>query len=412
MKDNFKFILKLFFGIFYFMPIFLEVFFYSDMSSLYRLNDNSVVLVIIFIFILLSFSVYKFKVNQGIFNFFFINIFKGWIVISSSVIFLVLSSYFYINYNVKFRHTGENVTDVGGWMIILITLRAYFKAFLFYVFIARFKNIPLRINRVILLNIAICFSLSMVSSLDIALIIFSILLFLNQIKLFIRRHNTSFELFTLVRNGILSLALFSSIVFFGIANKVGTETAKTLVFDKDVLRVVIVSTGLRLSTYYASIHGVLNVVGKQENNLSSGFFGAIHNTINRGVYLTTGEELARPEVWTIYRANYENLFVYNTNDRTGASPGIIASVFYGPNVVFGIMIIMVYLSVICNILKWAFSFTYTLNSLGLILALVFVMPFLESPMDLVNVFNPSFIYIYAVLGGLLSLKNVSINYVR
>lgn len=394
------------------MPIFLEMFFYSSMNNLYRLSSTSIVLLIIFIFISLSFFIYKVKFKQSYLNGLFINLFKNSILKISSIVFLILSSYFFMNYSIKFRHTGENVTDVGGWVIILIALRAYFKAFLFYVLIGRFKNIPLKINRILFLITAISYFLSMVSSLDIVLIILSILLFLNKEKLLAKKENSSFRLIQTVRNIILSVSLFVSIVFFGIANKVGTETAKSLILNNDIIKTVVVSTGLRLSTYYASIHGAINVVDKQENNFSQGFFGTLENTINRGVYLTTGEKLPRPEVWTIYRANYENLFVDNSNDRTGASPGIVASIFYGPNILSGIMFIPLYIFLIFHYLKWAFSYKLKLNIFGIIMSLIFVIPLLESPIDQVNIFNTSFIYFYTIFGGIAHLIKKSNNHAR
>ena len=232
MKDNFKFILTIFFFFFYIMPIFLEMFFYSNMNNLYRLSETSIVLLIIFIFISLSFFIFKLKFKQSYFNGFFINLFKNSFLKISSIVFLILSSYFFINYSIKFRHTGENVTDVGGWVIILIALRAYFKAFLFYVLIARFKNIPLKINRILFLITAISYFLSMVSSLDIVLIILSALLFLNKEKLLAKKENSSFRLIQTVRNIILTVSMFGAIIFFGIANKVRTETAKSLILNK------------------------------------------------------------------------------------------------------------------------------------------------------------------------------------
>jgi hypothetical protein len=235
---------------------------------------------------------------------------------------------------------------------------------------------------------------------------------LNKEKLLLNKESRRIPLFQITRNIILSVSLFGAIIFTGVANKVGTQNAKDLLLNNDLIKTVFVSTGLRLSTYYASIHGALNVVDKQENNLSRGFFGALQNTLNRGVYLVSGEKLSRPEVWSIYRANYKNLFLYNDNDRTGASPGIIASVFYGPNILFGIIIIFLYIIYIFHILKWAFSYLYKFNIFGYIIALAFVMPFLESPMDLVNFFNTSFIYVYTIIGGVLQLKNKSNNYVR
>ena len=394
------------------MPIFLEMFFFSNMNNLYRLSDTSLVLLIIFVFISISIFIYKVKLRVLIIRFFFINLFKNWILKTCSIVFLVLACYFFMNYNAQFRHTGENLTDIGGWIIVLVALRGYFKAFLFYLLIAKFKNINIQINRILLLIISISFTLSMVSSLDIVLISLSLLIFLNKEKLLLNKESRRIPLFQITRNIILSVSLFGAIIFTGVANKVGTQNAKDLLLNNDLIKTVFISTGLRLSTYYASIHGALNVIDKQENNLSRGFFGALQNTLNRGVYLVSGEKLSRPEVWSIYRANYKNLFLYNDNDRTGASPGIIASVFYGPNILFGIIIIFLYIIYTFHILKWAFNYLYKFNIFGYIIALAFVMPFLESPMDLVNFFNTSFIYVYSIIGGILHLKNKSNNHVR
>ena len=394
------------------MPIFLEMFFFSNMNNLYRLSDTSLVLLIIFVFISISIFIYKVKLRVLIIRFFFINLFKNWILKTCSIVFLVLACYFFMNYNAQFRHTGENLTDIGGWIIVLVALRGYFKAFLFYLLIAKFKNINIQINRILLLIISISFTLSMVSSLDIVLISLSLLIFLNKEKLLLNKESRRIPLFQITRNIILSVSLFGAIIFTGVANKVGTQNAKDLLLNNDLIKTVFISTGLRLSTYYASIHGALNVIDKQENNLSRGFFGALQNTLNRGVYLVSGEKLSRPEVWSIYRANYKNLFLYNDNDRTGASPGIIASVFYGPNILFGIIIIFLYIIYTFHILKWAFNYLYKFNIFGYIIALAFVMPFLESPMDLVNFFNTSFIYVYSIIGGILDLKNKSNNHVR
>ena len=254
------------------------------MNNLYRLSDTSLVLLIIFVFISISIFIYKVKLRVLIIRFFFINLFKNWILKTCSIVFLVLACYFFMNYNAQFRHTGENLTDIGGRIIVLVALRGYFKAFLFYLLIAKFKNINIQINRILLLIISISFTLSMVSSLDIVLISLSLLIFLNKEKLLLNKESRRIPLFQITRNIILSISLFGAIIFTGVANKVGTQNAKDLLLNNDLIKTVFISTGLRLSTYYASIHGALNVIDKQENNLSRGFFGALQNTLNRGVY--------------------------------------------------------------------------------------------------------------------------------
>ncbi|MDB4834950.1 hypothetical protein OAH12_00005, partial [Cyclobacteriaceae bacterium] len=141
-----------------------------------------------------------------------------------------------------------------------------------------------------------------------------------------------------------------------------------------------------------------------DRTVKEAFPGTVTNTFNRFWFLLTGERNPDPDIWTISRANYLNIYHQTNNERTGASPGPIASMFYTGNIFLGYILMTIYLILIFRILKYGFMSRLKLNFLGYFLCFVFIMPFFESPLDLVNVFNPSFIYVFFSLTSICYLS--------
>ncbi|GAK91048.1 hypothetical protein JCM19298_1495 [Nonlabens ulvanivorans] len=327
-----------------------------------------------------------------------------------SVVFLAVSIYFYINFSFKFRHTGEGLTSAGNDIIFLSLLKVFFKTYLFTTLIFFLKSGKLLGKWYIYILIAICFWFSKSASSDIPIICVSFLFGIKKPNLLIQSAvNIKFKI-KIFNNLLVRLVLLAflgfGIVFMGFANKIGFDKAQEVFFSDEGLPRVINSTTLRLSTHYASSFGAYKAYEEGSYIIADAIPGTWNNMYSRAEYLFTGSAVERDRIWSINRANYLNLFNDNYGEKTGASPGIFASIYYTNNITLGIILIGLYLLAIIKILKASLQLeTLKFNFAGYIVCALFIMPLFESPFDNINIFNTSFVYLYFTIIPLLKINN-------
>ena len=124
--------------------------------------------------------------------------------------------------------------------------------------------------------------------------------------------------------------------------------------------------------------------------------GIISNTSGRlkTIIDTNAYTEDKKKVWSVNRMNYLQIFDMDTRERTGASPGLVASFFYIPFFPFNFLFIVFYTIFILRYFNKGFqnNITYKFSPLLNIIILYFLIPMFESPVDLINFIGPTFIY--------------------
>jgi len=336
--------------------------------------------------------------------------FNSKLVLVLLLLFIMTSIYFYINFSFKFRHTGEGLTAAGNDIIILSLLKIFFKTYLFISLVYFLKTERVFGHRYVYLLIGLSFWLSKSGSTDLPMIFVAIIFALKKQSFLVKPIKARRYKLKIFNNFsvriILLLFLGFGVVFMGFANKLGFEKAQEVFFSEEGLPRVFNSTTLRLSTHYASNFGAYKAYEEGSYAITDAIPGTWNNMYSRAQYLFSGQAVERDRVWSINRANYLNLFNDHYKEKTGASPGIFASIYYTNNLFLGLLLIGLYIFVIIKILKVSLQLnTLKLNLAGYIVCTLFIIPLFESPFDNINIFNTSFVYLYFTTIPLLKINN-------
>jgi len=356
-------------------------------------------------FIILVFSIDKISVNKKRMHLNFIGrIFENKkINYLLMLMFFIFSVNYFIKYNLTFRHSGEKTLSGEGFQVIIVlALKSYFKAFLFFVLIKKLNDLVVSKHEVrICILISICYYLTLAASLDMLYIILAIILglkFDNVLFSNLKKKSLMSKNFKLIVLGILVI----SIIFVGNANKIGFERAYDKFTDSDETNQIYLNTVRRISTWYISVM-VLGEKDLFDNTMSyTSLEGVFNNTFNRlNSIVGDKEKINKDGIWSINRMNYIQIFKTNDRDITGASPGLIASFFYLPFFPLNIILMAIYTVFILRYFDNAFIFKKkNFTPLLLLILLFFLIPVLDSPLDLINIIGPTFIYAILFLGVL------------
>jgi hypothetical protein len=273
-------------------------------------------------------------------------------------------------------------------------LQAYFKAYFFLRLIAK-KMIS---NRIVDSLILMGFVFSLSSSFQVIQIISGIILLLKMEKIIFNKFRNRFSLKKVLSTSLIILSLFS-ILFLGIANKIGVENAKLLTKETELRSIIFEKVSVRQSTAYVSfIIGFQNYV-ENVSFAERAFLGQIENLSNRFVILL-GRKPDKPEVWSINRLNYLKIFHQNDGPRTGTSPGLLASYFYIPFFPLNFVLLSLYVVYVLRLLS--LNIKHPFSVIGLLLVYFYMLGFFDSPVELINVIGPNFFYVIFVILGLKS----------
>ena len=307
------------------------------------------------------------------------------------ITFFISSIIFFFLYGISFRQSGEIMSDVGSIIYLNFATKAYVKIFIFkQIILCSNLNYKFPLFKLIIVFIAAILSIS--GSLDIMLPVIIFIFFLNRSLIY----NDKKQSFSLYFFSILILILVPVV---GTANKIGFESTYT--FFSGNYEFIFKSILRRLSTWHQSVNYYIEIVYIEIIPYSFDLISDIFKTsINRFSILFGGARDI-PEVHTAARYNFLNLLSYNSNPRTGTSPGVVAtSLLFFP---FGFFIFSFLLSRF-------YKFIYNLmprnpsNFTHFFILLVILLPIIASPLDLIIIISPTLFFIIFLISLKYHLK--------
>tara|TARA_Y100000385_G_scaffold290178_1_gene362270 strand:+ start:5898 stop:7088 length:1191 start_codon:yes stop_codon:yes gene_type:complete len=372
-------------------PLFYEEIFQGEVSY--------VSLIYTAIFFLLAY--YFSKVNFGFLEIkqfhyleFFFNKKVEWVFV---LVFFVTSYIFYFKYGLQFRQTGEGLSVAGPILFINYITKTYVKLFIFkHIIISCRENYKAPFLKLSIVLIGSYFSMS--SALDVMAIIFTLILIFKKDLLYLNLYKH------LISSILFLLLLVICIPLIGIANKVGYEQAFIIIQDNYLF--FIETTIRRIGTWHQSINVYITIIKSDLIYDPSDTIINIVKTLFNRVEIIFGGVKEIPKIQSIFRLNFLNLFKDTSNVLTGASPGIVATslLFYFP---FGLIIFSLLLG---QLYRYLYSMiSKKINFLTHIFILfVVVMPFVSSPIDLINIISPSMFFILFLLSLRKNIKKTTI----
>ncbi len=399
-NNNIKSILIAYLGCFFIVPVFIHAFYKPILDFQFNGMDNYFIILLILFFWISAYIVmifFKSIINPmkpilpSLLDYSSLN--KVLIIIFS-----VVSVVFYFSYGINFRHT-TSISEAEAWVSFLLILRNYIKAFLFIAVIKLISNRKAQVENHYFFIIGFSFYLSMISSFDIILILTSLLISFNKTSLIFksRKNKTTFLNNFLVRSILIIFTVIATL-FIGTANKVGIDRASNEIFNKTTFSLTLGSLGMRASVWYASVFSAYEGYSKNKDEIKYAMNGTFRNLFNRLGYIYGQTEIKKLKYWSVMRANYLSLWKNNLNPKSGTSPGVVASIFFFPYHIFGFFLLAIFTGfILARISLVIDNKERRINLLGSFILVFFLMPYFESPLDLINFIDPYIIYMILTL---------------
>ena len=315
--------------------------------------------------------------------------------------FLLLSIWFCLNYDINYRHSGESLTESGGLMIVLFAIRTYFKVYLLMHVFRRLNSFKANnVQRLILFLCGLSFVLSLNSSIDAVYVLVALLFVIKKERLLFESPKVLKTILQRVSRifgkPVVLLCTIVMVIFIGSWNKIGFERAYHKFIDTTRASDIIVNTGMRISTWYASAMSLGYDYDLEDNPLAvEALSGTFEEAVYRGKKLLGVSGAVKPEYQSVSRLNYLNLFHHAPNPRTGTSPGIMASPFYLPLFPINFCIIAIYVVLVLRCFSRVFDRGGSpLTTASSFIILLFVLPVVETPISIINVFDTVFLFFF------------------
>ena len=323
-------------------------------------------------------------------------IFQAWFVASIGIIYLVAAYYFSENFGLEYRQTGSRIgsTEGGLSIIALYLVQSYLTVYI--VLTLGFSRQYIKKNRPLVLFSCVTYLLgtflSINASSGVAMLAIGLIqaIRISGYQEFLRPGERGAKLLT----AILVAAAFLGAVFVGIGNKVGTNQTAELFLNNFRAVVDIIQYRLSYHLYSASFHTTFNFTNFQLGWLS---IDSVITNISHRFDVLMGNPTYANDITSVKRLNYEEIS-YRFKDRTGASPGLVAGLFFYP---FGIFLIPLILYIYARLLR---SIAYLVGEapIGLIelfFLVYFAAGILDSSLDALNPLDPSFVkWVFLLLG--------------
>ena len=293
-----------------------------------------------------------------------------------SILYLLLSFYYFLNYSIRFRHTGSGISS-DYYLILQYFLRIYFDAFLIFKILKLSHEREKPKNTFVLLIILISTILSINSSLQI-LTVAAYLGIIIYPTLFIKKYRLN--LYTI----IIVTTFSSGVILTGIANKVGNykdaiELINSTSYDIQRIFMTRVSTMQISYLYYSSNFDL-------ERNIKI-FFNEFKYTFDNILILLGGEKKSREDPWSINRLNHLNISVIDL-ERAGTSPGFFGSFLMIFPFSLPLLLYKLYFLRLLSRYKTRFNIVTMFFLMMLVLYPIFI-----SPLSLVNFSSTYFLII-------------------
>jgi len=251
------------------------------------------------------------------------------IVISISIIYLSLSTYYFINFDINYRHSGRSLSD-NSLMPIFYMTALLFRA-LFVSRVIRFvaNGQYHRVDRIISTTFVVSNILTLNSSFQGLYIIFGVIYRFFPSLYFYRMRFLSFVLAL-----PLSMLVLYSILYIGVGNKVGVQNVHKVVQADGLWQEWIVprmSTLQISSTHYDFGQYETLTVLKDE----------MLNSVANIFVLFGAPKPAITDPWSLSRYNFHKLSK-SRSKRAGASPGLVATAQMNLIFALGSLLIVVF----------------------------------------------------------------------
>lgn len=383
----------LYVGLYYFIPVVFGVFY--DFSYLDYLDGNPnyyfapiyiVFYLLVFLFLYIYIPHIKIPFKKIEIKFFF----SPYAFFLVSCFFLLLSYKFFNEYGFQYRHKGDPISESSSYIKILLFLRMLVNIYLIYLLSA--MSFSYRVSRIDVINLLLIGSgivLSLTTSFDVVIVFFILLLliyhFFNINFLFNEnRYSISKNILSF---GFLLLVVLS-VLFFGVANKIGAESAFSYLAGGGLwgmLEVILQRLSIFFySTAYLIEYNLFNS-DLQLNSLA----GNLDNFSYRiNVLLDTG--VSRPDLASTARVNSELIYA-NPNERNGAAPGLIGSSIFLPFFPLNIFVSALYVVITVKIIDSLFAVGTKLKFIPCFFVMTIFQVLVDAQPDVVNLLSLTFI---------------------
>jgi hypothetical protein len=228
----------------------------------------------------------------------------------------------------NFRQTGGALAEVGAIGFALQFLKIFFGVSILIHLRLIYEDVDRKLRSVVLFLIAVGFTVSIQASIEVLFIICAVFGAGFSWRRALLLHLKAVRQLTIF---VMPLVVVL-IVFIGVANKQGIESATATVTDTNALLTVFSS---RLSYHFTSTS-----MHVSDNFMNFDMFvEAINNILGTFYYrasLVLGfDGIAKPEVVSIARMNFLQIAL-DWRERTGISPSILGSTFFLPGAGFAI----------------------------------------------------------------------------
>lgn len=300
------------------------------------------------------------------------------------VIFLYLAVKFYLQYGLKYRHSGDLLSESDGYVIILTCLKYYFTLFLLLKIAD--LSFDLKIGKVDTVNIivgAVAFYFATSAAFDMLRILVALLILwyiFTNINFFLK----NFQKFKLIRTFMILIVIsigFFSILFIGLANKMGIEVAYDLITGGTILDFFLIPIA-RLSIHFYSLSYHLTYTLFSFDFQMQTIPNVIQN-LNFRVSHLIGSEAVKPDIVSSARLNSLSIYL-DPRDRNGASPGLIGSIFFIPFFPFSALISVLYVSFIYRKIESLFNKNKKYSLMTVLYVVALAQVYTDAQVDLLN----------------------------
>lgn len=300
------------------------------------------------------------------------------------ILFLYLAIKFYFQYGLKYRHSGDLLSDSDGYVIIVTMLKFYFSMFL----LVKIADISfdLKIGKVDTVTIivgAAAFYFSTSAAFDMLKILIAVLMLwyiFTNANIFLK----SSKKFRLIRTFLTLTAFvvgFLMIFFVGLANKMGVEVAYDLLTSGTIVDFLVIPIA-RLSVHFYTLSYHLTYTLFNFDFQIQSIPNVIDNLIFRASHLL-GVEAVKPDIVSSARLNSLSIYL-DPRDRNGATPGLIGSIFFIPFFPLSILVSVFYVSFIYRKIESLFNKNKSYSLMTILYVVALSQALTDAQVDLLN----------------------------
>lgn len=328
--------------------------------------------------------------------------------IISALTYIALSVPFGLEFGFSFFHSGQYLSDLPMWVIILQAMKPLARLDLAYCTLKVMRGQKLgNVDLLTTFAYTIGGVISLVGAIDIVYLVLGCLLLIKRGQLVMRAFTMSVNLKQSKRRWFVYLLLVASlpgVAIIGFANKIGFERTYDLVSDAGLLRDnFAIPLILRVSSSHGSFMANADLPLSISDQVESVTY-PIDNMLWRGCILFSAKGCPnRADITHLARLNYIRTFWDQSPLKAGATPGLLASALYIPFLPFSILLLSFYCSLFTGSIDRALR-GRKVSIVGVLTLVLFSTPVFENPVDIVVMFDPAVVYTLGFLIILLSFR--------